>query len=122
MEARSLAYVAASCGAELIHGIPDQMVRRISTDSRQLQPDDLFVAIDGERFDGHDFLDDAVRGRAAGLLVQKRQACLGRKDCAVLAVRNTRRALAKLAARYRRDFTLPIVVSAALTAKLRRKN
>ena len=110
MEARSLAYVAASCGAELINGTPEQLVRRVSTDSRQLRPDDLFVAIEGERFDGHDFLDAAVRGRAAGLLVEKRKACLDRKDCAVLAVRNTRRALGKLAARYRRDFRLPIVV------------
>lgn len=117
MDARSLAYVAANCNGELQHGDPARDIWRVSIDSRQVRPGDLFVAIDGERFDGHDFLDEAVQRGAAGLLVQRRKACLARSDCAVVSVRNTRRALGKLAARYRRDFHLPVVAVAGSNGK-----
>ncbi|MBI3414526.1 MAG: UDP-N-acetylmuramoyl-tripeptide--D-alanyl-D-alanine ligase [Verrucomicrobia bacterium] len=117
MQEHTLAYVAAGCGGSLEHGDPAQIVRRACLDSREVQPGDLFVAIDGERFDGHDFLDEAVRRGAAALLVQRRKVCLARSDCALIAVRNTRRALGKLAARHRRDFNLPVVAVAGSNGK-----
>ncbi len=43
-----------------------------SHDTRQLLPGELFVAVRGERSDGHDYLDDAVKRGAAGLLVEAR--------------------------------------------------
>ena len=38
----------------MVRGAPELLVRRIGTDSRQIQPGDLFVALPGERFDGGD--------------------------------------------------------------------
>lgn len=72
----------------------------ISTDTRTLAPGDTFVALRGERFDGHDFLAQAVGRGAAALVVDdpRRAAGLGRP---VLAVADTtrRRSRPRLAAR-----------------------
>ncbi len=45
-------------GAHLVG--PDAAIRRVTTDSRDVLPGDLFVALIGERFDAHDFLPDVV--------------------------------------------------------------
>jgi UDP-N-acetylmuramoyl-tripeptide--D-alanyl-D-alanine ligase len=47
---------------------------RVSTDTRTLEPGDTFLALRGERFDGHDFVAEAVRGGAAMLVVDRPEA------------------------------------------------
>lgn len=58
-----------------LHHIPPQdqhrWVERITTDSRQLEPNSLFVALAGDRFDGHDFVPGAIGGGALTALVQQ---------------------------------------------------
>jgi len=50
---------------------------RVTTDTRALAPGDLFVALKGERFDGHDFVTQALAlGAAAALVERKRAAAL----------------------------------------------
>ena len=56
MDARSLKYIAEACGGEQLKGSPEAMVDRVCSDSRHAQAGDLFFALAGERFDGHDFL------------------------------------------------------------------
>ena len=46
---------------------------RVSIDTRALNPGDLFVALKGERFDAHHFLDEAVSKGAGGLVIEARQ-------------------------------------------------
>ena len=58
-------------GAALIQGPSDSKCTGLCTDSRQLQAGDLFVALRGERFDGHRFLQAAVDAGAHGLVVEK---------------------------------------------------
>ena len=66
METRSLKCVAEACGAELRRGAAEVLVKNVCTDSRQAQPGDLFFAIKGEHFDGHDYLNEvAGKGVAA---------------------------------------------------------
>lgn len=82
----------------------DQAV--ISTDSRSVRPGQVFVAIRGERFDGHDFLPQAAAAGARLLIVEREPAGpltddLGR-PVAVIRVPDTRRALLRLAQAYRR--------------------
>lgn len=79
---------------------------RVVTDSRQVQPGDLFVALKGERFDAHDFLPDVVARGAASLLVSRAPAAC---PVPLLQVGDTRIALGELAAGWRRRFTLPVV-------------
>jgi len=86
------------------------LVKNVCTDSRQAKPDDLFFAIRGDRFDGHDFLDEVAAKRVAAVVVEKKKIPVPLPDCAMLVVGDARIALGKLAAVYRKDFTLPVVV------------
>jgi UDP-N-acetylmuramoyl-tripeptide--D-alanyl-D-alanine ligase len=124
MDARSLKYVVEGCGGELLQGSPDTMVTRVCTDSRDAQPGDLFVALSGERFDGHDFLAEVAGKGVAAVMVEKAkwegkhrtsndQSALrtphSALPCGVIAVDNSRQGLGRLAGRYRVDFTLPVI-------------
>ena len=81
----------------------------MGTDSRRVQAGELFFAIKGERFDGHDFLDEVVKQGAAAIVIDLKRWPAKLPACAVIAVEDTRRALGRLGAAYRRDFTLPMV-------------
>ena len=79
-------------------GLPPE-VGAIRHDSREVAPGDVFVCIAGERADGHDFADDAVRAGAVAVVVQEgREAALGDLGVPVATVPDTRRALAAVAA------------------------
>jgi UDP-N-acetylmuramoyl-tripeptide--D-alanyl-D-alanine ligase len=81
----------------------------VCTDSRQLSKHCLFVALKGERFDAHDFLPQAVKDGAAGVVVlEGRAGALEGLDVAVYEVKDTLHALGRLARFHRDRFTLPI--------------
>lgn len=109
MEPRTLKFIADACDGELLSGSPKTLVRRVCTDSRQLQANDLFVALEGERFDGHDFLPDVFKNGACAAIVNRVKVPRGSEECAIITVANSRQALGKLAARYRMDFELPFI-------------
>jgi UDP-N-acetylmuramoyl-tripeptide--D-alanyl-D-alanine ligase len=110
MEPRPLQYIAQAAGGELRHGAPGRLVARLCTDSRLAEPDDLFFALAGERFDAHRLLPE-VAGRGVGAIVAERAKLPADfQGCPVVAVENTRRALGRLGARYRADFALPVIV------------
>ena len=91
-------------------GRGNTVIQRVCTDSRQAQAGDLFFAIKGEHFDGHDFLNEvAAKGVAAVVVERKKVPCRPLPDCAVLVVDDTRAALGHFAAAYRREFDLPVV-------------
>ena len=82
-------------------------IAAITTDSRHVPADALFVALNGEHFDGHAFLDDvAARGARAAVVERSRQV----PGLPSIAVDDTRRALGDLAAGWRRRFRMPLVV------------
>ncbi|MBE3520282.1 MAG: UDP-N-acetylmuramoyl-L-alanyl-D-glutamate--2,6-diaminopimelate ligase [Firmicutes bacterium] len=58
-------------GISGVEVLKDAQVTGVSYDSRRVKPGDLFVAIKGFRFDGHDFLEDALRKGATAVLVEK---------------------------------------------------
>jgi UDP-N-acetylmuramoyl-tripeptide--D-alanyl-D-alanine ligase len=80
----------------------DQVAQGYSIDSRTIQPEELFFAVKGERMDGHDFVDQALRNGAMGAVIQQDQvARFAGNDC-ILAVDDTLVALQKLATAVRR--------------------
>lgn len=99
----SLSEAAHLLDAELLGA--DAQFQGVGSDSRTLPAGALFVALKGERFDGHEFLAEAAANGAAGALVSEvRTAPL---PC--LRVVDTRAALSRLAAAWRSRFSLPLV-------------
>ncbi len=82
----------------------------VSTDSRTITVGDLFVALRGEHFDGHEFIVAAKSLGASAALVDKRGAeSLGDLGFPLLIVEDTRLALGVLAAFWRKQFSIPVV-------------
>lgn len=102
-------FVADACAAEIRRGTPETFVNGVCTDSRQAKPGNLFFAIKGERFDGHEFLNEVASRGVTAVVVEKKKIPGQLPDCAVLVVDDARAAFGMLAAAYRKDFTLPIV-------------
>ncbi len=109
MEPRTLEYIAQVMEGQLLHGPPACSITRLSTDSRQVQAGDLFLALAGERFDGHAFVPEAARRGAAAVVVDRRKLPPDFNACPAIVVGNTRRALGRLGATYRKEFDLPVV-------------
>lgn len=88
-------------------GSPPAAMTGVSTDSRALRPGQVFVALRGEKFDGHDYLNIAIESGTPMLIVDRAESAneLRRGAYHVLLVDNTTTALAQLAAAYRN--TLP---------------
>ena len=63
--------VAAAADGRIVSGDPGMPIARIAIDSRIVGPGDFFVAIRGERFDGHDFVAQAFESGASGALVDR---------------------------------------------------
>ena len=81
---------------------------RISSDSRYIQRGDVFVALTGERFDGHEFLRDAVAAGAAAVVVSRPEAAAG-LGVPAYVVRETRAALGALGRYRRRAWNGPVI-------------
>jgi UDP-N-acetylmuramoyl-tripeptide--D-alanyl-D-alanine ligase len=100
-----LAEAAAALGARTSGR--DARFSGVSTDSRNLKAGDLFVALRGERFDGHDFLKAAAAAKAAAVMVDR--AYHGEYPVPALVVGDTRRSLGDLARYWRARFAPALV-------------
>ena len=82
----------------------------VSTDTRTIEPESLFIALKGERFDGHKFLTEACDKGAAVLLVSQKDV-LDQipADVSVICVKDTKQGLEDLAHFYRMKFSIPVI-------------
>jgi UDP-N-acetylmuramoyl-tripeptide--D-alanyl-D-alanine ligase len=88
----------------------DVVVQRVHTDSRSLQAGDLFVALRGERFDGHAYISQAREAGAVAVLCEMAgEPAAARAGLPALVVPDTRQALGALAAGWRAQFELPLI-------------
>ncbi len=78
----------------------------VQTDSRQLTPGALFVALRGERFDGHDYLESVQRQGAVAAVVERANQSVTLPQ---IVLGNTLKALQTMATAWRRRFTLPVI-------------
>ncbi|QAT49530.1 UDP-N-acetylmuramoyl-tripeptide--D-alanyl-D-alanine ligase [Caproiciproducens sp. NJN-50] len=99
--------IVSACGGRLLCGDPGTEVTSVSTDSRNIAPGALFVPIRGERVNAHEFIPAVLRAGAAAVLTQEHQAARG--PGAWIAAGDTRDALQRIAAEYRKRFSLPVV-------------
>ena len=99
--------ICAAVGGTLLQdsGAP---VTGVTTDSRAVQPGQLFIPLVGERFDGHAYISKALEGGAAGCLTAREPETL-LPGKLYIQVADTRLALKALASWYRNKFDLPVV-------------
>jgi UDP-N-acetylmuramoyl-tripeptide--D-alanyl-D-alanine ligase len=109
-EGLSLEQVISFTGGRAVLGGPGASFARVITDSRQAQPGDLFVALIGERFDGHRFVGQALAKGAAGVLAQEplEKDLPAQTSFVVVQVPDTLKALGDLAAGHRKRFSVPV--------------
>ena len=93
----------------------------VCTDTRRIKPGNLFVALAGERFDGHEFVEQAITQGAAGILVQ-RAAVVSSSTAAIITVADTRQALQNLATFHRRRFDVPVIAITGSNGKTTTKD
>lgn len=114
----TLGDIARSLGGLLV-GDPSGFITAVTTDSRSVSTDALFVAIAGERFNGHDFAASAMAEGAAAVVVERRQC----RDLAPrIEVESTLEALRLLAVERRNELTMPVVGITGSTGKTTTKD
>ena len=86
------------------------LVKTVAHDTRHLESGCLFVAIHGERFDGHDFLQQAAQGGAVAAIVSEKRS---QANLPLIQVSDTRIALGKLAAHARSHLRGKVIAVAA---------
>lgn len=91
----------------------DALFTSVGTDSRNLAAQQLFIALQGEKFDGHDYARQAFEHGAAGVLIQRGMSSLP----AAVLVKDTRLALGDLAAYWRSKFDMPIAAITGSSGK-----
>ena len=98
MKELTLNQIALWCGAPTAQAYNSVRITGVCADSREIKPGDLFIALPGERVDGHDFVARAAEGGAAAALVRHKV------DAPILqlCVPDTLRAYGALAANYRK--------------------
>jgi len=107
----SIQEIVKATQGRLIGKIPDISSispHQICTDTRNLQKRDLFVALVGKKFDGHQFVEESSEKGACGAIVSE-SICPPRRDFFLLQVKDTLRALQELARYHQRRLSLPLI-------------
>jgi UDP-N-acetylmuramoyl-tripeptide--D-alanyl-D-alanine ligase len=106
----SVKEILQATGGRLLMGKPAFKVRGVSIDSRTIRRGELFVALKGDRFDGHAFLAEVFKKGACGAIVDRRGAFEPDAACNVLiGVSDTLRAFQEIACFHRKRFSIPVV-------------
>lgn len=83
-------------------------ISQVGTDSRQIERNELFIALVGERFDAHDFLSDVAKAGASAALISSQEKCPA--DLPAICVSNTRIGLGNLAKAWRANHPIPLAL------------
>jgi UDP-N-acetylmuramoyl-tripeptide--D-alanyl-D-alanine ligase len=105
--------ILKATGGRLIQGDEKTAFRGISTDSRTLVEGELFIALKGERFDGHHFAIEALKKKAGGVIIEEERIrdirWNGYRPSAVITVKDALRALGDIAREKRRKLGTPVL-------------
>jgi len=109
----ALEEVLKATGGRLLQGEERTLFRGISTDSRTIAEGELFIALKGDRFDGHHYALEALKKKAGGVVIEEDKIrdirWNGYRPSAVIAVKDTLRALGDIAQERRRTYGTPVI-------------
>ncbi len=123
MEPMTIREIIQAVGGRLLgeFGDVERTVSRVETDSRTIHAGSLFVPLMGERFDGHAYINAALKGGAAGCFTQReRESYLPGKF--YIKVESTQKALRDLAKYYKSKFPVPVVALTGSVGKTTTKD
>lgn len=101
--------VVSATGGTLLSGAPDKVLSGVGTDSRSIRRDELFVALRGERFNGHDYIPQAVSAGASAVVCAEAIPAMPGPGVSVIRVADTLKALGDLARFHRQRFQVPVI-------------
>ena len=104
----------------LSSGTKEEEISSISIDSRTLKKGDFFVPLKGESFDGHNFIDEALKKGAKGFLTESQipnPKSQIPKEKVIIVVKDTRKALGDIALGYRKLFSIPLIAISGSAGK-----
>src|SRR2546427_8663800 len=117
-----LSRIAQFAGCSLASGDGTVVIAKVSSDSRTVKPGELFVALHGENFDGHNFVESAAKAGAAGAVVDSSWKGKVPENFALIRVKDTLQAYQKLAANYRKSLSLNVVAITGSNGKTSTKD
>ena len=122
MDPLSIAQIAQFAGSATPNGHGERSITSLSTDSRTVQPGELFVALRGENFDGHKFVEQTMQRGAAGAIVETKWTGKTAPDFSILRVADTLVAYQQIAAHYRRSLGIKVVAITGSNGKTSTKD
>ncbi|HHW70955.1 MAG TPA: UDP-N-acetylmuramoyl-tripeptide--D-alanyl-D-alanine ligase [Clostridiales bacterium] len=115
--------IACITGGTLICGDADFKIDTVSTDSRTASEGSLFIPLKGDKFDGHDFIHDAVTNRRIGaFLTEKDIDSINESKVAIIKVSDTLKALQDMALYNRKKLNIPVIAITGSTGKTTTKD
>ena len=114
--------IAQFAGATLSASDGTVVVNKVSTDSRTIKAGELFVALRGENFEGHDFVEASAKAGATGALVDLNWAGSVPDNFALLRATDTLQAYQMLAANYRRSLAVKVLAITGSNGKTSTKD
>ena len=122
MNRLSIFQIAEFAGASVSAGDGNVSIDKISTDSRTLKRGELFFALRGENFDGHKFVEAAVKAGAAGVIVDLSWNGKVSESVAIIRVEDTLQAYQNLASNYRKSLPLRVLAITGSNGKTSTKD
>src|SRR5437867_74636 len=122
MNSLPLSEIARFAGGSISSGDEAVTIEKVATDSRTLKPGELYVALRGENFDGHNFVESAAQSGAAGAIVESNWNGKIPKNFALIRTSDTLQAYQELAANYRKSLPLNVVAITGSNGKTSTKD
>src|SRR5437660_218175 len=122
MNPLSILQITELAGAKLDQGDGQSSVERIGTDSRTIKKGELFVALRGENFDGHKFVEAAAKAGAAGAIVDLNWKGKVPAKFAIIRAQDTLIAYQNIAANYRKSLPLKVLAITGSNGKTSTKD
>lgn len=109
------------CNGKLLCGDKDLVLNNFSTDTRKINSGDVYVGIVGEKFDGNDFYEDAIKMGASCLILSKEPKDY-KKDITIIIVEDTLKCLQELAKYKRSLYDIPVIAITGSSGKTSTKD